>query len=305
LINLGSLCIDHVYRVPGLAGAGETVASLSHTVYPGGKGLNQSLAAASAGAQVLQFGCVGRDGGLLLQTLEAAGVDVEGVRTLPDATSGHAMIQVDDLGRNAIIISGGANRLLTRTDLQSAFATLNPGDWLLLQNEINDLDSILEMAMGSPAKVAFNVAPVDGREQSYPLDAVDLLIVNEIEARALLGDGWEAADEADEQDMAVALARRHPAADVVLTAGRSGLVHAAGDRCHRLPAFPVKAIDETAAGDAFIGYLLAGLLEGLPMTEALRSGSAAGALAVTVSGAASSIPDQEAVRELLSEASDQ
>ena len=293
LVNLGSLCIDNVYRVGGIAGPGETVASASHDVFPGGKGLNQSIAAARAGAQVAHVGCIGSDGIWLRDALAGEQVEVSGVRVV-DQPSGHAVIQVDDAGRNAIVIAGGANRVLSAEDVNAAVAQLEADDWLLLQNEINDLPHVLAEARQRACQVAFNVAPVDGREASYDLSGVQLLIVNEIEAAALAG-------VADPHEAVRALRARHPAAAVVLTLGAHGLLHADGasNEVKTLPATPVDAVDETAAGDAFIGFLMAGLLAGEPLDEALQLGSAAGALAVTKPGAASSIPTLAEVKDLL------
>jgi ribokinase len=299
LVNLGSLCIDHVYRVTDFAGPGETVSSLSHQVFPGGKGLNQSLAAARAGAEVVHVGCVGEDGGVLLGVLRDADVDILDVRTVPEVASGHAVIQVNDAGQNAIVIAGGANRTIEPKDVRCAIERLAPGDWLLLQNEINDLPAVLDAASSRSARIAFNVAPCDGREQDYDLSAVGLLIVNELEARALVPNDLAAGDDAT---VATHLAAACPMATVVLTAGSSGLtwVGEGGGEARQLPAFPVAAVDETAAGDAFIGYLLAGLLGGESMERSLQLGAAAGALAVTAAGAGTSIPDRAAVRELIS-----
>lgn len=293
LVNLGSLCIDNVYRVASIAAPGETVASASHEIHPGGKGLNQSIAAARGGARVVHVGCVGADGVWLRDQLEGERVDTDDIRVV-DQPSGHAVIQVDDAGRNAIVIAGGANRVLGAEDVNAALARLQAGDWLLLQNEINDLPRVLAQARQSHAQVAFNVAPADGREASYDLSAVKLLIVNEIEAAAL-------AEVADAHEAVRALRVRCPAADVVLTLGADGLVYAeaASDDLTTLPALPVDAVDETAAGDAFIGFLMAGLLAGQPLADALRLASAAGALAVTQPGAASSIPTLAQVKELL------
>ena len=165
LVNLGSLCIDNVYRVPELTGPGETVASVSYEVFPGGKGLNQSIAAARAGAEVIHAGCVGKDGVWLKDTLSAEGVDVTGVRVV-DTASGHAVIQVNDAGENAIVITGGANRVLEADQVDAVLAQVEPGDWLLLQNEINDLNGVLRAAAKRRCRVAFNVAPVDGRRQT-------------------------------------------------------------------------------------------------------------------------------------------
>lgn len=282
LVNLGSLCIDHVYRVAGIAGLGETVASESYAVFPGGKGLNQSVAAAKAGAAVVHVGAVGADGAWLRDALAAAGVDAAGVRAVAVA-SGHAVIQVNAAGENAIVVSGGANRALAPEDVRAALDRLAPGDWLLLQNEVNDLETILDQASRVDCQVAFNVAPADGREAGYDLSSVALLIVNEVEAAALAG-------VREPRAAAAALRQRWPNAELVLTLGAEGLIHGGSDGLADLPAFPVQAVDETAAGDTFIGFLMASLLAGAAMPEALRLGSAAGALAVTKAGAASSIP---------------
>lgn len=299
LVNLGSMCIDHVYRVPALAGRGETVSSRTHELFPGGKGLNQSLAAALAGASVSHVGCVGDDGEMLLDVLRKSGVDVAGVRKIPQTSSGHAVIQVNDAGENAIVIAGGANRQISSADRQRALAELAPGDWLLLQNEINDLPAALTLARSAGARLALNLAPVDGRESDYELSAVDLLIVNEIEARALVP---AMIGKQDDTVVAAWLAGRYPGVNVVLTAGAAGLVHASDARLQTMTAIAVQAVDETAAGDAFIGYLLAALLAGESMDVALKRGAAAGALAVTRAGAATSIPDRTAVDRLLAEA---
>jgi len=282
LINLGSLCVDNVYSVDTIATVGETVASRNHAVFPGGKGLNQSLAASKAGAEVHHIGCVGEDGNWLKEILAEAGVNVGNVRRIK-TPSGHAVIQVDSAGQNSIVISGGANRSIQVLDRDAAFALIKPGDWLLLQNEINDIEDVLQEAGDRDVNVAFNVAPVDGREQNYCLDAVRLLIVNEVEAAAL-------ARESVPDDALDALCGRYPTAHIVLTLGRDGLLHGIGDHREKLAAYRVEAVDETAAGDAFVGYLMAGLLSGEGYAKALILGSAAGALAVTQEGAASSIP---------------
>ncbi len=298
LVNLGSACVDHVYRVPELVAAGETAASVSHEIFPGGKGLNQSLAAARAGARVHHHGAIGSDGELLRQVLLDAGVDVSGLVERSGSASGHAVIQVNDRGENAIVIAGGANRTISDTDRARVKAELEPGDWLLLQNEINDLAAAFELCDDTGARLAFNLAPVDGRESDYQLACIDLLIVNEIEARAVVPDEVARLDDAN---VAEWLGITYPDMAVVLTAGRGGLYYAEGNAVQHQPAFPVTPVDETAAGDAFIGYLLSGLIAGEDISVALRLASAAGACAVTVAGAASSIPQRQAVEALLAQ----
>lgn len=285
LVNLGSLCIDRVYRVSEIALAGETVASQSFSIYPGGKGLNQSLAAAKAGAEVIHHGCIGADGDWLKDVLTDAGVDSEGVSEVEGET-GHAVIQVNDQGENSIVIVGGTNRSISPDKVENVIATMAEDDWLLLQNEINDLELVLDLVARYQRHVAFNIAPVDGREQNYDLAKVEVLIVNEVEAAAL--SHTEAPAQAVEQ-----LVRRYPKTHIVLTLGRDGLLYGYGDVRQEVPSLKVTAVDETAAGDAFIGYFMASLLNGATITDALRAGSIAGAYAVTKEGAAVSIPSKE------------
>ncbi len=281
LVNLGSLCIDNVYGVEKIASPGETVASHSYEVFPGGKGLNQSLAAQLAGCSVFHIGCVGSDGIWLKEFLASKGVDVSHIRESDEAT-GHAVIQVDALGQNSIVIVGGSNRSISHADIEVALDLARDG-WLLLQNEINDLGEILERSFAAGVKVALNVAPVDGREQDYSLSGLGMLIVNEIEAAAL-------SSESDPQSSLSVLCSRLPQTQVVLTRGNQGLLYGMGDKRLVMEATTVTAVDETAAGDSFIGYLMASVISGDSIEGSLRRASAAGARTVMRAGAASSIP---------------
>jgi ribokinase len=292
LVNLGSLCIDHVYQVPAIVRAGETLLGEAPVRHAGGKGLNQSLAAARAGARVAHVGCVGADGSWLKELLAVAGVDVDGVRTCATQPTGHAMIQVGPHGENAIVIVGGANRSIQPADVDRAIARASTDGWLLLQNEINDIEDILLAARRAGVRVAFNVAPADARAGGYDRDAVELLLLNEIEAMVLAG----------EPDAAAALerlTRDHTLQHVVITLGAEGVLYGCGTQRLRLPSFAVAAVDETGAGDAFIGHLMAAWLDGLPLHERLRRASAAGALAVCSHGAAAAIPNAAAVHAFL------
>lgn len=276
-----------------LAGPGETVAAKSYDVFPGGKGLNQSLAAAKAGAEVVHAGAIGKDATWLLDLLQSAGANVDQVQVL-DGASGHALIQVNDAGENSIVINGGTNRALSRDYIDGVLDTVGPEDWLLLQNEINELEYVLTEAAQKNLAVAFNIAPPDERIQGYSMDAVRLFVLNLHEAAALTG-------KATQEDVMAALQHDYPQAASVLTLGGSGLHYlpVGGSAFEFLPAHQVSPVDETAAGDAFTGYLLAGLSLGTSFADALAQASAAGALAVTAAGAASSIPDRTAVDEFL------
>ena len=288
LVNLGSLCIDNVYGVEKIASPGETVASHSYEVFPGGKGLNQSLAAQLAGCSVFHIGCVGSDGIWLKEFLASKGVDVSHIRESDEAT-GHAVIQVDALGQNSIVIVGGSNRSISDADIEVALDLARDG-WLLLQNEINDLGEILERSFAAGVKVALNVAPVDGREQDYSLSGLGMLIVNEIEAASL-----SSSSESDPLSSLSILCSRLPQTQVVLTRGNQGLLYGMGDKRLVMEATTVTAVDETAAGDSFIGYLMASMIAGDPIEGSLRRASAAGARTVMRAGAASSIPSKSEV----------
>lgn len=292
LVNLGSLGIDHVYSVDHIVSSGETLASLSHEVFPGGKGSNQSIAAAKAGAEVVHVGCVGEDGELVVEAVKSAHADTELIRVGKTSTQ-HAIIQVDRDGQNAIVIYGGANLTISADDREAAFASLGAGDWLLLQNEINDLELVLEEASQRDVSVAFNIAPADGREKGYDLSYVALLIVNEVEAESVAGE----SDPARAFDI---LTERYPNMTVLLTLGKDGGIYGGNGRTKEsYGAFTVSSVDETAAGDTFIGYFMAEWIRTQDMNKALRDGSAAAAIAVTRKGAASSIPTREEVDAFL------
>ena len=293
LINIGSLCIDYVYSVIEIAKVGETVASQSVSVFPGGKGLNQSIAAAKAGIKVEHFGAVGVDGSELVEFMQAAGVGVSNIVPLPGRT-GHAVIQINSQGENSIVIAGGTNREIPQQTISNAIASAKGGGWILMQNETNDVGEIIHLASAAGCKVALNLAPVDAHAQSYNYALVDLLIVNELEAMAV--SGRPSLSEAFAH-----LITTYPDMNLVLTMGKEGLRYYQAEyrNSGELGAFEVGVVDETAAGDTFVGYLMAGLVAGQSLHNVLLEASAAGALATTRAGAAPAIPELNEVRELV------
>ena len=285
ILNIGSLNLDYVYAVPRFVMAGETLLSSHRDVFAGGKGLNQTVAAARAGAEVFHAGAVGTDGDMLLDLLRDAGADVSAVARA-NVPTGHAVIQVSPQGENAILILGGANRSVTPETVGIALEKVAAGDILLLQNEINGLDHILRRAAQKGLRILFNPAPMEDSVKSLPLELVDTLVVNEGEARALAGD----------MD---ALKAAYPKQKILLTRGRRGACLWTGAELLFQPAFPIKAVDTTAAGDCFLGYYAAALAENLPYADALRLAAAASALAVQRPGAAPSIPIRSEVEAYL------
>lgn len=287
ILNFGSINIDLVYRVPHIAKPGETLSSTSLERFAGGKGSNQSVALARAGAPVFHAGRIGKDGEWIVRMLKACGVDVRFIRR--DAgPSGQAIIQVADSGQNSIVLFPGANRAITRRDIEDTMAHFRRADILLLQNEINAIPDIMRAAHEAGLSIWFNPAPFGPEVLDYPLSLVDVFVVNEIEAADLSGA------KAGKLALAV-LGRRFPAADILMTLGAKGAMLRRGDRQWVVPAPKVKAVDTTAAGDTFIGYYAASVLRGLSPERCLKYACEAAALSVTRKGAADSIPDKREV----------
>ncbi len=283
IVNLGSLNVDHVYRVDKMIVGGETKACRSLSDGAGGKGLNQSVAAARAGASVYHAGFVGTGSELLLRALEKGGVKQD-LLEQKDMPNGHAIIQVDDAGQNCIIIYGGTNRCLTKEYIDRVLSSLGQEDMLLLQNETNLVDYAIEAAHARGIPVAMNAAPMDETVKRYPLHMLRWLVVNEIEGAALAGGG------SFEETMAN-LTAAYPGVGIVLTLGSAGVMFRDGGRSIRMGSARVpKVVDTTAAGDTFLGYFLTGVLEKRDSAEALRRATYASALTIQSPGAADSIP---------------
>ena len=288
VLNYGSINIDHVYRVPAFVRPGETLASRQYQRGTGGKGYNQTVALARAGARVSHAGKVGRDGEFVLETLRNDGVDTRHVTTV-DTPTGHAIIQVDDAGENAIVLFGGANQEVTVEEATAVVKTQTPGDWLLLQNEISCVGEILELGLKHGLRVAFNPAPMTDAVADLPLGRLGLLVLNESEGAGLSG-------ETEVSAILDALQRRWPETAIVLTAGSAGAHYVDSNAAFFEPAARVTPVDTTAAGDTFVGYLLAELVAGSEPRAALRLATKAAGVCVTRRGAASAIPRRDELR---------
>lgn len=291
ILNFGSCNIDYVYSLDHIVVPGETLTASKMEQFPGGKGLNQSVAAARAGGQVYHAGVIGADGGMLRQILEDSGTDVRYLQSA-GCPNGHAIIQLSSSAQNSIFLHVGTNGMVTREFVDRVLADFSEGDILVLQNEISNVPYLIDRGYEKGLRILFNPAPFDDSLLQLPLHKLDHLILNEVEAKGFFGE--EAPDRI--------LARKqqlYPKLKMVLTLGKEGCVYSDGDRVIRCPAFQVEAVDTTAAGDTFAGYLAAGLAEGMDMAEALRCASAASALTVSGMGAAPSIPVRSAVEQAL------
>ncbi|MFC8274165.1 ribokinase [Streptomyces sp. NPDC057271] len=283
IVVLGSTNMDLVAFVPRAPARGETVTGREFRTIPGGKGANQAVAAARAGADVSMIGAVGTDdfGARLRAALEASGVETDLLRTV-EGPSGTAHIVVDDEGGNAIVVVPGANGTVASLDHGDEALIANAGT-LLLQLEL-PLPVVVEGAL-TARRLGVRTVLTPAPAQPLPpelLAATDLLVPNEHEAAALTG-------VADPRSAAIALLAQVP--EVVITLGAAGSLYAARDtEPFTVPAPRVRAVDTTAAGDTFVGALAVALGEGRPVREAMSWASTAAALSVQHEGASSSMP---------------
>lgn len=280
ILNFGSLNVDNVYSVPHILRPGETLAATRLERFAGGKGCNQTVALCRAGAEVWHAGCIGADGGFLMDTLRRAGAHTELVRTV-EGPSGSTAIAVEQSGENCIIYYPGANHAITPAQIGETLAGFAAGDILLMQNEISHSCELMREAAARGMRIFFNPSPMEPSVCSYPLELVHTFLVNELEAAALAGT---------QQQPAAALARRYPKAEVVMTLGSRGVIWQKGERCVQVPAFAVRCVDSTGAGDTFTGYYIKAVTDGLDPQQALRRACAAAAIAVGRHGAAVSVP---------------
>lgn len=295
ILSFGSLNIDYVYSVPHFVKKGETLSAKELNVYTGGKGLNQSIALVRAGVETYQAGAIGTDGMFLLEQLKEAGVKTDLVKILDDVRTGNAIIQNDDEGDNCIVLFGGANQAITKEQVDEVFKDFTNEDYLLIQNEINELSYIVEKAKEEGMKIILNPSPMNEKIMKLPLDQIDYFILNEIEAMQILK--MDKPEEIDGKYIASLLHERFKDATIVLTLGSEGSVCISDDEYVEQSIYKVKAIDTTAAGDTYTGYFIAGILNGKTIKESMDIASKASAIAVTRQGAAPSIPVLEEVEE--------
>jgi ribokinase len=290
IVVVGSLNMDLVMRTPRVPVGGETLNGHEFSTLPGGKGANQAVACARLGGKVSMIGQVGDDGfgKTLRDGLLADGIDVSGVRQTSAAGTGVAMILVEDVGQNRIVLAAGANGALTPAHIDALAAVIEGAAMLVVQLEVplSVVERAIAIAHATGVAVLLNPGP------AAPLPAaiwpqVDILVPNESEASLLAG---VPVSDAASACAAARIFRQRGVGSVLVTLGEQGVavVDAAGER--HLPAQRVKAVDTTAAGDTFIGGLAAGLVEGLRLDDAVALGQSASALCVTRHGAQPSIP---------------
>jgi len=296
---VGSINMDLIVRTPRIPSPGETIIGSGFHTAPGGKGANQAVAAARLGAQVSMVGRVGKDefASILLKNLTLANVNTQFIYQDREATTGVALIEVDDSGENSIVVASGANMRVTSLDVDAAHEAISASDLLLLQLGI-PLKTILQAAVLAKRKnvtVILNPAPAR-KLTSELLNLVDILIPNETETALLTGlpVGSQSEIRAAASSLLTSGVKT-----VILTLGENGALLTQGGKSDIFPAFQVNPVDTTGAGDAFVGGFAVALAEGKSMIEAIRWGNAAGALATTRLGAQPSLPMRQDVEIML------
>ncbi|MCH5671568.1 ribokinase [Streptomyces gilvus] len=295
LLVVGSANADLVIGVERRPGAGETVLGSDLAVHPGGKGANQAVAAARLGARTALLARVGDDahGRLLLDSQRAAGVDTVGV-LVGGAPTGVALITVDPSGDNSIVVSPGANGKLVPGDVKAAACLFQASRVVSAQLEI-PLETVVEVVRGLTPENRFVLNPSPPRPlPAEVMAACDPLIVNEHEARVILG---EACVSDRPEDWARLLLAKGPRS-VVVTLGAEGALVASSAGVARVPSVKVDAVDTTGAGDAFTAALAFRLGSGASLAEAAEYAARVGAAAVTKEGAQVSFPTAEEVDAL-------
>ncbi len=291
VLSFGSLNLDHVYSVPHFVTPGETLMTADYKICYGGKGLNQSIAAARAGVKVTHAGTYGSGGDCLLNYLHQNNVDTSVLQEV-DLPQGHAIIQVSSSGENCIMLFPGSNFAVSRDYVDFVLSKCSAPGYLLLQNEISELPYIVDKFADSGFKVVLNASPYNDGIEKVNFEKLSWLLINEIE-------GAEITGKSDSEDIISSLQAQYANLGIVLTLGSRGCICACAGKhlSHGIFRVPVK--DTTGAGDTFTGYFVASLAKGLSLEDALKYASAAAALSVSSDGAAQSIPIWNSVEQFL------
>ena len=291
ILNFGSCNIDYVYSLDHIVSPGETETTYKMETFPGGKGLNQSIAVARAGGMVYHAGCIGEDGEMLEEIMQKSGVDTFYLKKVPEK-NGHAVIQVTSAGDNSIFLYPGSNEMVTKEYIDSALENFGEGDMLLLQNEISNIDYIVEKAYEKGMCIILNPSPFNDKINKIDFNMLSYIILNEVEMKEV--SGIDSVKESLDS-----MNKKYPDLKVMLTLGSRGCIYKDSKKEVSQDIFPVEVVDTTAAGDTFTGYFIAGISMGNDILEVLKTASMASAIAVSRKGAAPSIPKRCEVLEAL------
>ncbi len=290
ILNYGSLNIDKIFSLDHIVKPGETISSYSYKSSAGGKGCNQAGALAKAGCNVYMAGKIGPDGLFIIDLLKSYNVNTEYVKT--DAkVSGQALIQVAKNGQNSIILSAGANLENTCSEIDDTLEHFSKGDFLILQNEINNIEYLINKGYEKGLIICFNPSPFTDKILTLPLEKVSYFFVNEIEASQII----QTENTADFNQILDDLKNKFPLSHIIMTIGKQGAFYVKDDKKVHQPIIDAPVVDTTAAGDTFMGYYIASIIKGYDIEKSLYFATKASAITVSKSGALISIPFKDEI----------
>lgn len=290
VLNFGSLNFDRTYEVNSFVEAGQTISSQKYSVFLGGKGLNQSVALSNAGCQIYHIGVRGPDGLEFIRLLEENRVNTDFIFE-SDIHSGHAVIQLNRYGDNAIIVEAGSNFELTKAHIDTVFEQFSHEQCIVLaQNEISNLSYIMTKAKEDGHTLCLNPSPMEAALLESPLHLVDFFILNETEALSM-------TSLSDYELSIKKIKELYPNSSVILTLGDKGVLFFDGEKLVKQVAYSTTVVDTTCAGDTFTGYVIGGINRGESIEKSLHRASIASSLCIEIKGAANSIPQLKDVME--------
>lgn len=289
ILNFGSLNIDIFFRVENIVKPGETISAKSIEKRPGGKGLNQSVALSKSFENVYHAGSVGDDGVFLIDYLKSENINTKYIKK-SDKLTGNAIIQVDDKGENSIVLYKGANFDNDKKFIDEVLNDFSKDDILLLQNEISSMKYLIDKAYEKGMKIVLNLSPITDEIKEFDFNKIDLLLVNEIEAKDIANK--DNIDESINYFMAT-----YPNINLIVTLGSKGSIFVNKNEKIKQEGIKVESVDSTGAGDTFTGFFVSYFYQGKNVRDCLKFASLASALSVTKSGASISIPSLCDVKE--------
>lgn len=289
ILNFGSLNIDIFFRVENIVKPGETISAKSIEKRPGGKGLNQSVALSKSFENVYHAGSVGDDGIFLIDYLKSENINTKYIKK-SDKLTGNAIIQVDDKGENSIVLYKGANFDNDKKFIDEVLNDFSKDDILLLQNEISSMKYLIDKAYEKGMKIVLNPSPITDEIKEFDFNKIDLLLVNEIEAKDIANK--DNIDESINYFMAT-----YPNINLIVTLGSKGSIFVNKNEKIKQEGIKVQSVDSTGAGDTFTGFFVSYFYQGKNVRDCLKFASLASALSVTKSGASISIPSLCDVKE--------
>lgn len=289
ILNFGSLNIDIFFRVENIVKPGETISAKSIEKRPGGKGLNQSVALSKSFENVYHAGSVGDDGVFLIDYLKSEDINTKYIKK-SDKLTGNAIIQVDDKGENSIVLYKGANFDNDKKFIDEVLDNFDKDDILLLQNEISSMKYLIDKAYEKGMKIVLNPSPITDEIKEFDFNKIDLLLVNEIEAKDIANK--DNIDESINYFVAT-----YPNINLIVTLGSKGSIFVNKNEKIKQEGIKVESVDSTGAGDTFTGFFVSYFYQGKNVRDCLKFASLASALSVTKSGASISIPSLCDVKE--------